>query len=108
MRQIIAILATIGSTVAMASSAIGAPRATVAQHCNPAPALSGRLSAMNMTCALARRVSAGYFGSTQPGQHEGPARVLGFACTGSFRSGNFHITCRRGRRVSHFIGVAAQ
>jgi len=80
-------------------------------RCPDGPKLEGKLLATNVGCPAARRVSYGYFTHTQPGQHEGPARVGPWRCLGRWDGRDFRIKCRRplpgpGMRRTKFVGVA--
>jgi hypothetical protein len=80
------------------------------RSCRPGEYLRGTLIVNHTSCATGRLVSFGYFASTPPGQHTGPAEVDGFHCYGrvirvSRRYYNFRINCHRGRARTHFLGV---
>ena len=82
------------------------------QQCPSGRNLTGKLLAHLTSCRTARRVTYGYFTHTQPGQHEGHARVRGYKCRSRFRGGKFHIKCHRHvphtrhYRLTRFVGVA--
>jgi hypothetical protein len=104
------------SVAACGTSTAFAPATAVAsggyRSCDPKPRLSGRLQAKGISCATARRVTLGYFGSTPPGDHTRASNVMGFSCTASIvpagaGRASFEIECRRAAARSKFVGVVA-
>jgi hypothetical protein len=75
-------------------------------HCATGSALRGQLTETGTSCATARRVSAGYFSQSPPGQHVGSVVVDGFYCEGTFGRRAFHISCSRGQAQTWFVGLA--